>query len=351
MPVYKFNPLQDARWSTFLDTNSRASVFHTPSWLEALRRTYGYEPVVYTSAPPGQELRDGTVFCRVESWLTGRRLVSLPFSDYCEPLLNGPDSSQAIFSALRNDSLQQHWKYVEIRPLEVLNGTAAQFEPLETYCLHELDLTPDLDTLFRSFHKDSVQRKIKRAARESLTYSEGKSEELLRHFYGLLLLTRRRHSLPPQPLSWYRNLIDCFGDELKIRVAYKGSVPVAANLTLQYKNKMVFKYGCSDPEWNKLGGTHLVLWNSIQDAKAKGLQAFDLGRSELKNTGLITFKNRWGAARVDMTYLKYSPLQSSPPLVSFGPGNWKVRLARKVFSHTPSCVLSVVGALCYRHIG
>lgn len=326
-------------------------MFHATSWLEALRRTYKYEPIVYTNAPPGQELNDGIVFCQVKSWLTGRRLVSLPFSDYCEPLLSDPESSKAIFGTLRKDSTQQHWEYVEIRPLEVLNGTAGQFDPLETYCLQELDLTPDIETLFRSFHKDSVQRKIKRAAREELKYSEGKSEELLRHFYGLLMLTRRRHSLPPQPLTWYRNLIDCFGDALKIRVAYKGRVPVAGIVTLQYKNKMVFKYGCSDPAWNKLGGTHLLFWNSIQEAKAKGLQAFDLGRSELRNTGLITFKKRWGAARVDMTYLKYSPLHSSPGLVSFEPDNWKVRMARKVFSHAPSRVLSVVGALCYRHIG
>jgi CelD/BcsL family acetyltransferase involved in cellulose biosynthesis len=351
MPVYKFNPLQDVRWSTFLSTNPRASVFHTPSWLEALRRTYGYEPLVYTNSPPGTELSDGIAICQIDSWLTGRRLVSLPFSDYCEPLLSDSGDSKAIFDELRRDSLQQGWKYIELRPLEALNGTAAQFEPLETYCLHELSLAPDLETLFRSFHKDSVQRKIKRAGREGLIYSEGKSEKLLHHFYNLLLLTRRRHGLPPQPLAWYRNLIDGFDDALKIRVAYKGVIPVAGILTLQYKNKMVFKYGCSDPDWNRLGGTHLLLWNSIQDAKAKGLQTFDLGRSELANTGLITFKKRWGATRVDMTYLKHFPHDSSPALVSFGPGNWKVRLSRKVFSHAPSRVLSMVGTLCYRHIG
>ncbi len=350
MTVYKFNPLQDERWSTFLDTNPRASVFHTRAWLAALQKTYGYQPVVYTNSPSGQELSDGVVVCQVESWLTGRRLVSLPFSDYCEPLLHDPASSKAIFGALRTDSVQHDWKYIEIRPLEVLNGTATQFLPVESYCLHELDLTPDLDTLYRGLHRDSVQRKIKRAAREKLIYSEGNSKELLRHFYGLMLLTRRRHGLPPQPLTWYRNLIDSFGDDLKIRIAYKGPVPVAGILTLQYKSKMVFKYGCSNADWNRLGGTHLLLWNAIQEAKAKGLRTFDLGRSELANTGLITFKHRWGAARVDMTYLKHSPADSSPALVSFGPGNWKVRMSRKVFTHTPSPVLSLVGALCYRHI-
>src|SRR5260370_39896401 len=31
-------------------------------------------------------LESGIVLCRVESWLTGCRLVSLPFSDHCQPI-------------------------------------------------------------------------------------------------------------------------------------------------------------------------------------------------------------------------------------------------------------------------
>ncbi len=42
---------------------------------------------VLTTCAPDAPLTDGVVFCEVDSWLTGRRLVSLPFSDHCEPLL------------------------------------------------------------------------------------------------------------------------------------------------------------------------------------------------------------------------------------------------------------------------
>jgi hypothetical protein len=33
------DPLTDARWEVFLQRHPRASIFHTPRWLEALRRT------------------------------------------------------------------------------------------------------------------------------------------------------------------------------------------------------------------------------------------------------------------------------------------------------------------------
>ncbi len=88
MQLYQIDPVRDPRWAVFLKRHPRASVFHTPGWLEALCRSYGYESIGYTSSPPGEEIRNGLVFCRVDSWLTGRRMVSLPFSDHCEPLFN-----------------------------------------------------------------------------------------------------------------------------------------------------------------------------------------------------------------------------------------------------------------------
>ena len=54
--TYTINPLVDPRWPDFLRRHPNASVFHSPGWLDALQRTYGYEPVVYTTSPPGTEL-------------------------------------------------------------------------------------------------------------------------------------------------------------------------------------------------------------------------------------------------------------------------------------------------------
>ena len=65
--VYRVDPLTDPRWDDFVEKHPRASVFHTSDWLEALRRTYGYQPVAYTTTPPGIKLTNGVVFCQVSS--------------------------------------------------------------------------------------------------------------------------------------------------------------------------------------------------------------------------------------------------------------------------------------------
>src|SRR5271166_5866777 len=83
--VHRFDPLTDPRWDSFLQKHPRASLFHSLPWLRALNLTYGYPVNGYTTSLPDSRLENALVACRVESWLTGRRLVSLPFSDHCEP--------------------------------------------------------------------------------------------------------------------------------------------------------------------------------------------------------------------------------------------------------------------------
>ena len=192
MQTREIDPIHDPSWLALVEKHPRASVFHTPGWLEALRRTYRYEPVALTTSPPGQELANGVVFCRVSSWLTGQRIVSVPFSDHCEPLVDDLSELGCILAALRDAWKGNGWKYIEIRPVESDFGISPDFSKSETFCLHRLDLHPSLEDLFRRFHKDCVQRKIRRADRENLAYEEGRSELLLEKFYRMLVATRRR---------------------------------------------------------------------------------------------------------------------------------------------------------------
>ena len=346
MSVYKLNPLDDPRWARFIDRHPDASIFHSTGWLDALRRTYGYEPVAYTTTPHARELSDGLVFCRVQSWLSGGRLVSLPFSDHCQPLAEG-QSFVEIMNWLNSTRRRKRWKYVELRPLLHLDTPArADVANSESFSLQILDLHSDLDTLFRNFHKSCVQRKIQRAEREGLTYREGRSEAQLDQFYELLLLTRRRHGLPPQPRTWFRNVVRCLGDAALIRIAYKDGQPVASIITLQFKDVLVYKYGCSDSRFNNLGGNILLFWKAIQDAKRAGNSRFDLGRSEMDNPGLISFKQNWGAATFPLRYYRLPARQPVP----FASG-WRGRIAKSLFSVMPDSVLSATGKLLYRHIG
>jgi len=344
--VYELNPLSDTRWEAFIKGHSRASVFHSTNWLGALQTTYGYDPLVVTTCRPNAPLTNGIVFCRIRSLLTGRRFVSLPFSDHCEPLVNNSTELDDLLLHMKQYVDAGKWKYIEIRPTSYRPGTQTGLGKTIVYSFHRLDLRKSTRELFRNFHKDCVQRKIRRAEREKLHYEEGTSETLLQKFYELLVMTRRRQCLPPQPLSWFRGLVAAFGEGLKIRLATKDDLPVASILTLAHKNSMVYKYGCSDARFHKLGGMPFLFWNAIQEAKDKGCEEFDMGRSDRDNFGLISFKEHWGTVGKQLSYWRYP--QNWPATTS---SMRQKAVLRRVVPLTPTFVLRAAGRLLYRHIG
>jgi CelD/BcsL family acetyltransferase involved in cellulose biosynthesis len=346
MQLHTIDPLVDRRWDELAVSHPKASVFHCQGWLTALSQTYGYRPLVLTNSSAGEPLRDGIAFCEVRSWLTGRRLVSLPFSDHCEPLLSDTSQLSDFTEWMSAEGDRHHWKYVELRPVCWSESAGSPLTATQSYWAHTLDLTPPLDQIFSQLHKNSIQRRIRRAEREQLSYEAGNSEQLLNDFYSLLLITRRRHQLLPQPRAWFRNLVANMGQSLKIRVARKDGVPVAAILTLHHRNTVVYKYGCSDQRFHQLAGMPFLFWKVIEESKAADSERIDFGRTDMDNAGLTLFKDRFGTTRRSLTYFRYpKATKSASAILSSVPA------VRRLFAMLPDALLPWAGRLAYRHIG
>ena len=194
-------------------------------------------------------------------------------------------------------------------------------------------------------HRSCIQRKIRRAEREGLSYEAGRSAELLHEFYQLLLVTRKRLRILPQPRSWFRNLLNCAGDDLKIRVARKDGIPIASVLTLRHRRSVVYKYGCSRDQFHKLGAMPFLFWRMIEESKDCGAETIDFGRSDLRSDGLILFKDRLGANKRLLTYYRY------PSCSEREAKKWDSETARQLVSLLPEAICGTVGRILYRHVG
>lgn len=343
MTTYQVDPLADSRWERLTQSHAHASVFHSQAWLNALHRAYGYQPFVLTTTPPPNELENGIVFCRIASRLTGNRVVSLPFADHCDPLVSNQAELADLLSPLQEACGET--RYIEIRPLNSCFGGPPGFVPSAEFRLHRISLRPTEDAMFEHFHKN-IQRNIKRAAEKKLRYEVGDSEELLHDFRCLLKLTRKRHGLPPQPLSWFRSVLDCLRGRLAIRIAYKDDAPVAGVLTLVHNDMMVYKYGGYDTRYRDCGGMAFLLWQSIREACQAGLRVFDFGRSDCDNAGLIRFKDGWGGTGSTMTYWSRGGQR-------FGgtASRMLARWVRHAVPYLPDRLVETAGGLLYRHVG
>ncbi|MGH3625473.1 MAG: GNAT family N-acetyltransferase [Sciscionella sp.] len=333
--------MRDERWERLVKRHADATIFHTRGWLEALRKTYGYEPVVYaTNSPEDEVLSNAQVFCHIDSWLTGRRLVALPFSDHADPLSGDGEELRELLRLLERQ--RTNYKYFELRPRE--DRKLPGFRASDEYFWHRLSLEPEPEALFKGFQKSCVQRKITRAAREKVQHAVGRSEELLRDYYRLCVLTHRRHGTPPQPVRWFRNLAECLGDMFTIHVAYLNGRAIAGVVMLSFGKSLVYKYGASDPAYHNSGAVPFLFWEAIKEAKKRGCVELDFGRTDLENAGLVSFKEHWGARRSKLTYWRYPASEKSASR------RWQLKAAKSIFNLVPAAG-PVAGRFLYRHIG
>jgi CelD/BcsL family acetyltransferase involved in cellulose biosynthesis len=136
------------------------------------------------------------------------------------------------------------------------------------------------------------------------------------------------------------------GKDISIRIASKGNRPIAGIMTLGHGKTMVYKYGGSDMKFSHLGATPMLFWRAIQDAKDAGMEELDLGRSDLDNPGLITFKERWSAVSSTLTTWR-----APAAAVSSSFDQVKGWMAKEGFARLPDSALTLAGRLLYRHIG
>ncbi|MEE9543458.1 MAG: hypothetical protein V3V95_06720 [Thermodesulfobacteriota bacterium] len=108
------NPIDYPSWDELLIASDGYSFFHSSSWARVLSVSYGYNPL-YFILTDGPRLLVSMPVMDIKSLLTGRRGVSLPFSDYCEPIISADIDFNDVLEPLIKQGKEAGWRYIEIR--------------------------------------------------------------------------------------------------------------------------------------------------------------------------------------------------------------------------------------------
>jgi CelD/BcsL family acetyltransferase involved in cellulose biosynthesis len=319
-------------------------VFHHPAWLALLERRYRYSFTAPCVADDTGALVAGLPVARVESRITGRRLVALPFSDLCPPLLAQPgDRSEAALTVALSRLRSHSGLDLEIRaPLSGIPGAHV----ISRFVHHVLGLEGGAEHIERRVVRSQIRRGIAKARREGVSIELSTAPAALDAFYRLHLRTRRRQGIPTQPKRFVDGFAELFARDLGFTlVACHRGQPIAAAVFLYLHGTLTYKYGASDERHLALRPNNLLFAESIRWASEKGLTRLDLGRTELDNEGLRSFKGAWGAQERP---LAYTYLAESPPRE--GPGQAR-RALTVLIRRSPPVASRVVGAMLYRHAG
>lgn len=228
--------------------------------------------------------------------LSGRKkAVALPFSDGCDIVFNGINPDELV------DKLLLISREEKIDRLEFLGVSRfiPSGEPSHSYYGHRLQLTKDEKELWKKL-SSSKQRNIKKAQREGVTVAFYNDSESIREFYRLHCITRKRHGLPPQPVSFFdaivNNIVEKGSGE--VALANSGGKIIAGALFLFCKSEALYKFGASDKSLQNLRSNDLLMWEAIKRYAQKGYSVLSFGKTEMFHEGLCRFKEGFGALRV-----------------------------------------------------
>ncbi len=378
MNISIINPIDYRDWDELLLPNQDYSFFHSSHWAKVLCESYGYKPLYFVdvftsnlkrSTPPTSNSLDASnlkhsspqtsndnnashkklqaclPLMEVKSFLTGQRGVSLPFTDYCGPIVARDIHFMEVFEYLREYGKQAGWKFIEIR-----GGRSfpQDFPHSSYYYGHILNLSRNEDQIFSNF-RSSTKRNIKKAMREGVEVNTDNSLESIKEFYRLNCMTRKDHGLPPQPYFFFKKIYDHIiskNQGFVVLASYKGMI-IAGAVYFHFGKKAIYKYGASDRKYQYIRPNNLVMWKAIKWYSQNGYKNFCFGRTEPENKGLMQFKAGWGAEERIIRYYRYDLKKSV-----FVNGDSHVSgLHNKVFNKMPIPLLKVAGALFYRHMG
>ncbi len=343
-PVQIIDPIGQTKWNEFILSHKKSSFFHSSNWAQVLSQTYKYTPQYFLIAH-NNILSALIPLMEVDSRITGKRGVSLPFTDYCEPIAFDENQFQDIFQKMIEYGKRSGWKYIEMRPGSLLPGNMK----CSSFCFgHMLDLSYGPEQTFTRF-RDSTKRNIKRARGSGVQVTISNTHKSIEEFYRLNCITRKVHGLPPQPHTFFEMVHLYILKENLGMVAlasYQGE-NIAGAVCFNFGDNAMYKYGASDMSYQHLRANNLVLWEAIQWYCKRGYKTFHLGRTEPENAGLLQFKRGWGAKEYQINYYKYDLRKDAFITDSLNVSGTH----NSFFRRMPMPLLKMAGTILYRHMG
>jgi CelD/BcsL family acetyltransferase involved in cellulose biosynthesis len=336
--------LDDPRWADFVASHPAATPFHHPDWARLVAGCYGFRAFAFTVSDSSGSIRAGLPVVEVRHLRGAPKWVSLPFTDYCPPLVPAGLAEERLAAALALAG-----RATGVRQIEVRAPLAGDPAAAPAALRHELALRPDPGEVFAGFHRSQVQRNIRRAEREGLTVRQAtQPQDLVGTFYNLHLRTRRRQGVPVQPRRFFRLLWDNviatgLGSVVVVEAAAQ---PIAAAVFLEWNGTVIYKFGASDVDSWSLRPNHLLFWNVIREACERGCRRFDFGRTDLGHEGLRKFKLSWGAAEEPLVY---ATLGGQPEVGPAAEGRAS-RVLGPVIRRGPLLLCRAVGETFYRYV-
>jgi CelD/BcsL family acetyltransferase involved in cellulose biosynthesis len=352
MRLNTINPSVDERWNQFVMDHPLGCIFHHSAWKEVLDQSFSHlHPCYFIIENDTGNIIGGVPCFIISSRLTGKRMVSLPFSLYCDPLVTDESHFRILLDYMSEYMNKSRARFIELRTRFAYNlFENTEYKQHTGYKNHTLILQEDYATIRKTFHRSCVRQKLQHAENSGIHVRRATSEEDVRIFYHLNCLTRKKFGVPPKSPQFYLNLWEILHPKnmVEILIAEYQNEFICSVLLLKYKKYVHAEYMGTDDRFIRMSPNILLFGKAIELAYEEGYGFFDFGSSASSNTSLIQFKQRWGTKEEDISHFYF------PEVRGFScdfENSWRYRLFTGVNRRLPDPLFRYIGKQLYNHLG
>jgi hypothetical protein len=304
MTILCVDPVTDASWRQLIEKHPKSCVFHTPDWAQVLTDTYGFRVEACIEVDSSSQVQAGVHFCHLQD-MRGERIVSLPFSDFCDPLVDNLEQWQRLAEYLLT-------RFCCTTTVRCLHQQAPlddeRFDVVKEARWHGLDLRPEIGCLWNGLHS-SARRAIRKAQQDGVEVHCA-SQSDLREFYDLHLGIRKyKYHMLAQPYTFFENIWHQFVDKgtgFLLIAVFRGAI-IGGAAFLKWRDTLTYKFSATNPDFQAHRPTDLLIWEGIQLAKSLNCKDIDFGLSDDDQDGLIRFKRKFATQEKSISFLSCSP--------------------------------------------
>jgi len=330
-----------AGWDAYVARHTSACTYHQSGWKAVIEQSFGHQ-TRYLEAVEGKRIVGVLPLVVMKSLLFGRFVVSLPYFNYGGILADHQDAEQALLDAARGLAIGEAATHLELRH-RAPHGLG--LIPKRHKVTMLLGLQPDVERQWREFDP-KLRNQVRKAEKSGLKIQTG-GEELLDSFYRIFARNMRDLGTPVYGKEFFQAILTNFPASTKIFICRLQEQPVAAGLTVTFKDTVEMPWAASLREYRHLCGNMLVYWEAIKFSIMQGFGTFDFGRST-PDGGTFKFKEQWGARPVPLTWEYWTVNPGQLPEMS--PSNPKYQWLIQIWKRLPMQVANRVGPLIARAI-
>jgi hypothetical protein len=297
-------PADAARWEAYVAAHADATLYHTLGWRDFVAEVFGHR-AIYLIAE-----REGRVCGVLPSFvirlpLLGAKLVSLPYDiGSGGALADDAEAERALVAGICDAGRAERVRYVELRYADERPALAgASLLESRPVLLSDIAVSTREATWARI--KKDQKGSIRMARSRGVTVREAREEADYAAFYDVYLTAFRDFGTPPYGPRYFPELHRRFhaSGAVRLLLADADGHTVGGLLLFCFQGAWVNKFTACRSDAAALRAPAALYGEALERALAAGIRRFSMGSSAPHQTGLIEFKERWGAtSRLAVAY-------------------------------------------------